>query len=322
MNNTGHQNESSPTKNDVINIHTRNAIVLSSFALSLDVFVVILILWNKKLRKRRANKLLLNLLVSDGIVCVSFIVYCANVMVTSNNASSFYDLYLQQRKFVVLTDVAVVLSLLNLTLITLDRLIAVKWPFFYDERIQTKQIFIAIGIIWATTITYGLILVLLYHVLDPDTTLYFGNVVFSVVTISGFIILLASNSFVFVEARKQLRAIKKVSVEHINKSKKRENKFRKKECRLVRLNAGLILYFFLFWINAVIITVKLLIYSDEIKPPINLRYVLASWYLVYIYYMFNPLWYVAMSYDVKREMILLFKGTDKEETTNSSSLSL
>ena len=322
MNSAGHQNQSNPTRNDVINTHTRNFIVFSSFALLLDIFVILLMLWNKKLRKGRANKLLLNLLLSDGTVCISFITYCANLMVASNNTSSFYDLYLQQRKFVVLTDVVVFLSLLNLTLITLDRLIAVKWPFFYEDRIQTKQIFIAIGIIWATTITYGLILILLYHLLDPDTTLYFGNVVFSVVIMSGFIILLASNSFVFVEARKQLRAIEKISVEHVNRSNRRKNKFRKKECRLVRINIGLILYFFIFWINAVIITVKLLIYSDEINPPVNLRYVLASWYLVYIYYMFNPLWYVALSHDVKREVITLFKGTDKEETTNSSSLSL
>ena len=307
MNGTGYQNQSNPTKNVAINTHTRNFIVLSSFALLLDIFVILLMLWNKKLRKGRANKLLLNLLLSDGTVCISFITYCANVMVASNDASSFDDLYLQQRKFVVLTDVVVFLSLLNLTII-LDRLIAVKWPFYYEDRIQTKQLFIAIGVIWATTIAYGLILILLYHALDPDTTLY--------------IILLASNSFVFAEARKQLRAFEKVLVEQITKSYRKENKFRKKEGKLVRINVGLILYFFLFWVNAVIIIVKRLIHSDEINLPINLRYALASWYLVYIYYMFNPLWYIALSHDVKKEVILLFKGTDKEEARNSSSLSL
>ena len=67
---------------------------------------------------------------------------------------------------------------------------------------------------------------------------------------------------------------------------------------------------------------KRLIHSDEINLPINLRYALASWYLVYIYYMFNPLWYIVLSHDVKKEVILLFKGTDKEEARNSSSLSL
>ena len=322
MNRSSYQKESTPTYPDISNTHARNFIVLASFALLLDMFVILLMLWNKKLRKRRSNKLLLNLLISDGIVCVSFITYCANVNVSSNDASSFYDLYLQQLKIFVLIDVVVLLSLLNLTLITLDRLIAVKWPFFYEDRIQTKQMFIAIGITWTITIVHGIVLVILFHVLDPDTTFYLANVVFSVVIITGFIVLLASNSFVFVEARRQLRAIEKISIAHLNKSKIRGNKFRKKECRLVRINVGLVLCFFLFWINTVIITVKLLIYSDEIHPPISSRYMLVSWYLVYIYYISNPLWYVGLSRDVKREVILFFKGKDIEEATNSSSLSL
>ena len=322
MNRSSYQKESTPTNPDISNTHTRNFIMLASFALLLDMFVILLMLWNKKLRKRRSNKLLLNLLISDGIVCVSFITYCANVMIASNDASSFYDLYLQQLKLFVLIDVVVLLSLFNLTLITLDRLIAVKWPFFYEERIQTKQILIAIGIIWAITIVHGIVLMILYHVLDRYTIFYLGNVVFLVVIITGFVVLLASNFFVFVEARRQLRAIEKISIEHLNKSQKRANKFRKKECRLVRINIGLVLCFFLFWINTLIITVKLLIYSDETCPPITARYMLVSWYLVYIYYISNPLWYVGLSQDVKQEVILFFKGNHMEEATNSSSLSL
>ena len=44
-----------------------------------------------------------------------------------------------------LIHVAVVLSMLNFTLITADRLIAVKWPFFYEDRIHIKQSVIAIS---------------------------------------------------------------------------------------------------------------------------------------------------------------------------------
>ena len=95
---------------------------------------------------------------------------------------------------------------------------------------------------------------------------YLGNVTFVVVVIIGFITLFISNYFVFVEARRDLRRIEKIiynieniSVELSNKSNSKEEDFRKKEFRLVRINIGLILCFFLFWVNVLILFIKLLV---------------------------------------------------------------
>ena len=117
--------------------------------------------------------------------------------------------------------------------------------------------------------------------------------------------LFISNSFVSAEARSQLKAIKKIthsienlSVEPGDKSNNKKD-FRKKEFRLVRINIGVILCFFLFWINVFIL---LLVYADEVKEPISFEYVIASWYLVHIYYICNPVWYVALNCDVKGEV--------------------
>ena len=120
--------------------------------------------------------------------------------------------------FVVFFYVVVGLSMLNFTLITADRLTAVKWPFFYEDRIHTKELHIAIALVWGITTEYMITMITLFNVLDPGTARYLGNVTFVVVVITGFITLFISNSFVSAKARSQLKAIKKIihSIENIS----------------------------------------------------------------------------------------------------------
>ena len=133
--------------------------------------------------------------------------------------------------------------------------------------------------------------------------------------------LFISNSFVFAEARRHLRRPKKISrnIDNIaaepdnkfgkeKRKRKRERALRKKEFRLVRIIVGLILCFFLFWMNLLIFNVILLVYADEFEAHILPKYILASWYLGQIYYICNPLWFVALSYDIQREVKQLFRG--------------
>ena len=295
--------------------------MLSSFALMLDISVILLILQWRKLRRRPANKFLMNLVISDGIVYISFISYTGNLWAVWDDEKTFYENYFTLHIFDVFFYVAVVLSMLNFTLITVDRLIAVKWPFFYVKSFHTKQSLIAIAIVWGVTIAYAIVMVILFLVLDPEISQYLGNVTFATVVIAGFVILFISNSFVFVEARCQLRSIdklfhsiKKISAESSGKSSNKERDHRKKEFRMVRIIIGLILCFFLFLINVLILTIMKVVYVDENEPPISLKYILASWYLVLIYYICNPLCYVALSCDVKREVKQLFRGKRLEES--------
>ena len=183
-----------------------------------------------------------------------------------------------------------------------------KWPFFYEDRIHTKESHIAFAVVWGITTAYMKAMSTLFNVLDPGTARYLGNVTFVAVVITGFITLFISNSFVFSEARSQLKAIEYIthsianlSVEPGDKSNNKKE-FPKKEFRLGRINIGLILCFFLFWINVLILFIKFLVYADEVKKPIPFEYVIASWYLVHIYYICNPLWYVTLNCDVKGEV--------------------
>ena len=328
MDNSENRNRSSTNSFGGSKNYPRSFIVISSFALFLYIFVIALTLRNKKLRRRPANKFLLNLFISDGIVCISFIFYAGQLLAVWDDEKSFFGNYLMLQTPVIFIHVSVVFSMLNFILITADRLIAVKWPFFYMDRIHTKQSLIAIAIAWGITIAYAILMITIVSVLDLGTTRYLGNVIFLVVVIIGFITLFISNSFVFVEARGKLRAFEKIThvienmVEPSGKSKNKEKEFRKKEFRLVRVSIGLILCFFLFWINSLILTIKKTVYVSEVNPPIHFNYFLSSWYLIQVYYIFNPLWYVALSYDVKREVKKLFRRKQCRKNSNFFALTV
>ena len=212
--------------------------------------------------------------------------YAGHVLEIWDDKKSFFENYFILQSCIIFVDVVVVLSMLNFTLITVNPLIAVNWPLFYVGRIHTKESFIAIAVVWGITVVYAVVMVTFFNVLDPLTSTYLGNIAFVVVVIARFITLFISNSFVFVEARRHLRraekiscSIKNISVEPSDKSNNKEKEIRKKEFRLVRINIGLILCFFLFWINLLTFNIKQLVFADELEPPISLKYILASWYI-------------------------------------------
>ena len=45
--------------------------------------------------------------------------------------------------------------MLNFTLMTVDCLIAVKWPFFYEDKVHSKSL-VAIVVVWGITIAYAM----------------------------------------------------------------------------------------------------------------------------------------------------------------------
>ena len=134
MKNSENQNMSGTESFDTRKYYPVSFIVLSFLALLLYIFVILLMLWNKKLRRKPANKFLLNLLISDGIVCISFMSY-AGYLLEILDDERFFESFLQRyfllQSFIIVINIVVFLSMINFTLITVDRLIAVKWPFFY-----------------------------------------------------------------------------------------------------------------------------------------------------------------------------------------------
>ena len=59
-------------------------------------------------------------------------------------------------------------------------------------------------------------------------------------------------------------------------------------------------------INVLLVNIKLLVYTSEVMPRIHFGYIIGFWYLIHIYYIFSPVWYVTLGHDVKREVKQIF----------------
>ena len=76
----------------------------------------------------------------------------------------------------------------------------------------------------------------------------------------------------------------------------------------------------MFWINALILDIKTLVYCNKDKPLASFEYILTAWCLIKLYYLFNPVWYVALNPEVKQELKWIFVRKTEEEVKNSVSL--
>ena len=208
--NTENQNRCNTNFSPENKNYSRSFIVLSSVAFLLYVFIIVLMLQNRKLCWRPANRFLVNLLISEGIVCIIFISYAGVLLAIWNDEKYFFGNKFRLPTLEVVFHVIVVSSMLNFTLITVDLLIAGKWPFLFEDRIHTKQSFIAITVVWGITIAYPMVMTTLLIVYDTGTLSYLAKIIFIVAVITGFITFL-SNFFVFVKARSQLTAIAKTT---------------------------------------------------------------------------------------------------------------
>ena len=64
-----------------------------TFSVSAVHFVILLMLLNKKLRQRPADKFLSNLYMSDGIVCISFMFYVGHLLEYGMTKKSLFESY-------------------------------------------------------------------------------------------------------------------------------------------------------------------------------------------------------------------------------------
>ena len=296
----------------------RHFIGTSFIGILINVCVILLMLRKRNLLKRSSNKILLNLLISECIVCITFTAASTNFLVHGEESSSVDDICILQRSFAVVAAIVLCLSLLNLILLTLDRLIAIKWPLTYSDRITKKHIYLSIVLVWVISTTYDIVIISVYCTLGPEKILQIANTGVVVTVIFGFLILVISNSFIFVEAKKQMNTLMKISRNFLENDSSSRERFNKLENRIIYRNVGIAICFMLFWINAVITDILCLLDAE-----VNINYMITAFYLVHVYYLLEPLWYVGMSHDVKKEIKKIFKHfKPKEKHRNNANAPL
>lgn len=284
-----------PNSNDDM-IGCNVAIVcLSLLGALLSALSIITILYFPKLRKRTSNKLLVNLFAADFAVSLLMLVYHAlmlDFLLVDERVRGMQ----QAKNFHIIMSAFMFLSIVNRISVTLDRALAVKKPFYYESKFNTGMAF---RIIVAQNLSAVLYFVLLYFAsgwMDKEGYYDLMSLSFIIVIVIGFLVLSISNLVVFFEARKQINMICKVTFTDDNKKQKTCK--RKKECKIARINIGMVFIFMLCWIPFLgAICQEHAMRNDDYEDLLTV-----SLFAVALNYILDPVIYVSLSRDVKQQI--------------------
>ena len=106
----------------------------------------ILIFWKLRKRLKRASYLLINLAVADILVGISITIWLWNeIALTADRQPSKTNLF---ENIVTTTDpLGLLASILSLALISLDRIMAILWPFRH-RTLNSWYYYVSVGVVW------------------------------------------------------------------------------------------------------------------------------------------------------------------------------
>ena len=273
-------------------------LVLCIISTFLNLFAAMIIAFVGKLRKRRSNKFLLNLLISDVCASLAILIMVSCSLEITQDDMNFKDFVEKQLPLLIVICGFNLLSIANLISLTLDRLFAVKYPFIYQTSIKTKHVYIIISSAWILSLIYLIFLLVAWQQLEMSAIKQISSLSFLIVVLSGFVTLVLSNILIYFEAKKQLREISKTYVDNVNRKMSTKSLLQRRELRLIQINVGMVASFVLFLLPLLITKM----YSYVNNKFISLDFELAAWYLVCFKYIFDPIIYIALSHDVKEEI--------------------
>ncbi|XP_078373925.1 adenosine receptor A2a-like [Oculina patagonica] len=193
-------------------------ITVSVVAVIGNFLVIIAILWNKRLRTV-CNFLFLNLAVADMLQgAIAMPLRLADQLNQTDNSPLIPCLVV-----IPLTVFLFGASNFNLTLISLDRYIALRWPFIYPTLAEPRRAGLIVAIFWVLMFIIAFLPIMGWGAADSadvaDICLYSTTLsreylfmLFSIVNLTVIMILAFTNYFILKTARNQIRRI------NVNKS--------------------------------------------------------------------------------------------------------
>ena len=290
-------------------------IIIAVIAIITNLFLIIIISTRQKIRKRRSNKFLLNLLVSDFIVAVTSLCFSALVLAVKMEDHGYDDGEKPPIVLALMINIFIMLIILNVIILSIDRLLAVIWTFHYLASVKSIHVNIVLFGPWMFGIIYFLTLLTVCRITEVReiaSELLFIS--FDILIIFGFLILVVSNSFIFKEARTQLIAISRTNVSTMDEPKEKEKKLKQRECRLALINIGIVVKFMMLWFPMIITMIYHQIY-DEILSKLL---VFTAYGLVLFNCICDPVMYVYLSKDIKKAVLRLF-GTNEIQDSSIGS---
>ena len=123
--------------------------ICEAFLILVGNFFTIYIFWSIRKQLKRASYLLINLAVADFFVGLGVVLYIgADIAVLSGKQISLVLV-----DAIITVDVtATVASLSSLVLISLERMVAILWPFRH-RLLKTRYFYFSIGFVWLLSLT-------------------------------------------------------------------------------------------------------------------------------------------------------------------------
>lgn len=207
---------------------------------------------------------------------------CANALTVDDYGIGYAQLYVSNGLLMEL--------FLALLLTTLDRLAAIKYPYFY-QRVTTRWIAAIIGVSWLPGVVF--VVILLSINAHQVVMVWMSTILIAV----AMVILVCSNTTIWMIVRKHIRAVQRncrPSVSDINDDKA------KVKATFVCLS--IVATFVLFWLPHL---VHNLIYLTSVLPYGVFTRSLGS--MILLNAMIDPCLYVVFRKDVKKEIKLLVR---------------
>ena len=174
--------------------HATFLIVECTIVVCLNTFLVVMIIFNRKLRSRKCNLFLVNL----------FLTHIIEGLVGIIRSSVLYSIIKDPTKVsmgVNLFTTAVILSYLTYIPVTLDRYVAIKHPFRY-QHLTYKHVFLVNSLIWLTAIIFGATV----FCFGMDSKV--GDGITFAATLLMFVFCISANVSIYKVVQKQVKKLK------------------------------------------------------------------------------------------------------------------
>ena len=218
------------------------------------------------------------------------------------------------KDFHIIMSAFMLLSITNRISVTIDRALAVKKPFYYQSKFNTRTVIKITILQYLIAVFYLVVLYLADRWMDKEGFLDLLSLMFIIVVGVGFLVLTASNIIVYIEAHRQINMICKVT--YADSTKKQRTCQRQKECKIVRINFGMVIVFVVCW------TPFLAAICQEHAKGKFQDLLTVSIHLLALNYILDPIIYVSLSRDVKNQLKELFCKKTKRTSSEFASTSL
>ena len=159
----------------------------NSLAFTINIALILILTINRKLRQNHSNVYLASLCLTYLCIAISHF-----TLQVSRAAKDFFFTLTSVYAF----QACCIMGSLNLILVTMDRFLAVRYPFLFERQRPIHALIFVISVAWIPSILF----MVLSCVYQPSLYSYGDNVIIAIVL--SLVILLMANIYNFVTVRK------------------------------------------------------------------------------------------------------------------------